>query len=669
MSGVSSTVYTKLAFTNLKNNRKTYIPYILAAVLSIMLYYIMENLAGNDGVAVNRNLNLILSYGANIMAVFAVIFLFYTNSFLIKRRKKEVGVYNILGMGKGHIAKMLFVETGVTAILSIVAGLLAGTLFSKLLWLVLLKALHYDVGMKFQILGDAVIRTLILFAGIFLLTYLYNLWQIKLANPVELLRGGNEGEKEPKTKWLLTLAGIMLVGVGYYIALTTEAPLSAIPAFFMAVLCVILGTYALFIAGSIAFLKMLKKNKKFYYKANHFTSVSGMIYRMKQNAAGLATICILCTMVMVTVSTTVSLYVGMDDILLTRFPREFVVDNSYPTRDAEEKIEQIIREETSRANVKTKDLISYHYGFATAEKKGNTFTTSKDADVYAGTGDVCEFTLIPLADYNAMEGRKVTLKDNEALFYNPDADAEPMKEDTIQIGDDTYRVKEELSQMKVEKKNTSRNYEGYYVVLSSRAQIKNYVPSRVKEGSKEAAGENDGKIRYEVNLDLKGEKESCKTAMQEIQTRIGKEVPDTACESRELSKQSFYELYGGLLFIGIYLGFIFMLATVLIIYYKQISEGYDDRERYQIMQKVGMSKREVARSIKSQILLVFFLPLIVAMIHIAAAFKVMTKLLAVLNLVNVPLFFACTAGTAAIFSVLYMAVFAGTAREYYRIVN
>lgn len=680
---MSSSVYTRLAFTNLKNNRKTYLPYILTAVLVIMMYYIMETLSGNDRVTASATLQIILVYGANIMAVFAVIFLFYTNSFLIKRRKKEIGVYNILGMGKGHIAKMLFVETSTTAAVSIVFGLLAGTLFSRLLWLMLLKALCYDVGMKFQMSGEAMVKTIVLFAGLFLLTYCYNLWQIKLANPVELLHGSNEGEKEPKTKWLLTIAGILLVGLGYYISITTESPLLALPAFFIAVLCVILGTYALFIAGSVALLKMLKKNKKFYYKANHFTSVSGMIYRMKQNAAGLATICILSTMVMVTVSTTVSLYVGMEDILAARFPRDFSVECTDAEGKQEEAISRIINEESKTKGVKIKEMIAYHYGECSAIQEENRFLTEVgDADVYTGIKGMCWLYLIPLEDYSEMEGRALTLKDDEALFYNPDADAEPMKEDTLQLGSDTYRIKEELETMAAEPRNRSRNYKAYYIVLNDTAKIERCLQESAGIQSGDAQGsdtssngggeETDSiltKIGYTVKFDLKGSEKSQNSAMEAMRARIKEEVPEAECESKEFSKESFYELYGGLLFIGIYLGIMFLMATVLIIYYKQISEGYDDRERYQIMQKVGMSKREVKRSIKSQIRLVFFLPLIVAVIHITAAFPVVAKLLKALNLANTSLYFTCTAVTAAVFAALYVVVFALTAKEYYRIVN
>ena len=309
---MSSAIYGKLALTNLKNNRKTYVPYILTSILTVMMYYIMDALSRSSSI-VDPSLQSVLTCAVGVIMIFAGIFLFYTNSFLIKRRKKEIGVYNILGMGKRHIAQMLAVETVVTAVASIGAGLVFGIIFSKFMYLLLLKILHYDVRMDFEISGESIRYTLILFVVIFLMTLVFNLFQIQVSNPVELLRGGNQGEKEPKTKWLLTLAGVLLLGTGYFIAVTTEQPLAAIQSFFVAVICVILGTYALFIAGSVALLKMLRKNKKFYYQTKHFSAVSGMIYRMKQNAVGLANICILSTMVLVMISTTISLYVGMED--------------------------------------------------------------------------------------------------------------------------------------------------------------------------------------------------------------------------------------------------------------------------------------------------------------------------------------------------------------------
>lgn len=311
---MSSKIYGKLAITNLKNNRKTYVPYILMAVLSVMMYYIVGGMAqGNNGLS--KNVKMIMGYMNGLLMIFSVIFLFYTNSFLIKRRKREIGIYNILGMGKGHIAKMLAIEAVITAFISIFGGIILGIVFGKLMYLVLGKLLHYDISVKVTVEIPVLEKTFVFFMAIFVLILLYNLLQIRIVSPVELLHGSNQGEREPKTKWLLAIVGAILLGTGYYIAQTTGNPLDAMTKFFFAVVCVVLGTYGLFIAGSIAVLKMLKKNKKYYYQAKHFTAVSGMVYRMKQNAVGLANICILSTMVLIMVSTTVykiMQQVGMD---------------------------------------------------------------------------------------------------------------------------------------------------------------------------------------------------------------------------------------------------------------------------------------------------------------------------------------------------------------------
>lgn len=603
-------IYEKLAVTNLKNNRKTYVPYIFTGVLTVMMFYIIDALSKGEGITQNT-LKICLQYATGVIIVFAVIFLFYTNSFLIKRRKKEIGVYNILGMGKRHIARMMAVETILTAGISILGGLVFGIIFGKLMYLLLLKILHNSVDMQFSVNGTAIVQTVILFAGIFLLTYLYNILQIQLVNPVELLHGGNQGEKEPKSRWLLVIVGVAALGNGYWIALTTEAPLEALLKFFVAVVCVIIGTYALFIAGSIVVLKILRKNKAYYYNPKHFTSVSGMIYRMKQNGAGLANICVLSTMVLVMVSTTVSLYAGMEDILDSRFPRDVSIVCNEADTNNEETLQRLIKEQCEKAGVKITDRVRYRYGSMNAVLKGNNL---EKVEQYYPDNHFYYVEMITQEEYNRIEKQNVSLKEQEILTYTTNGKCGKKQ---INIAGQNYQVKKELSEMTSQPKSTAEMYKTLYIVFANAEQI-----------------ERNGTM-----------------------------------ESRMLSRSSFYELYGGLFFIGIYLGSMFIMATVLIIYYKQISEGYDDRERYQIMQKVGMSKKEVKRSIRSQVLSVFFLPLVVAVIHVAVAFKVMTKILGVLNLTNVSLFAVCTIITIAVFAVFYIIVYSITAKEYYRIVN
>lgn len=638
-------IYEKLAVTNLKNNRKTYVPYIFTGVLTVMMFYIIDALSGGKGITQNT-LKICLQYATGVIIVFAVIFLFYTNSFLIKRRKKEIGVYNILGMGKRQIARMMAVETILTAGISILGGLVFGIIFGKLMYLLLLKILHNSVDMQFSVNGTAIVQTVILFAGIFLLTYLYNILQIQLVNPVELLHGGNQGEKEPKSRWLLVIVGVAALGNGYWIALTTEAPLEALLKFFVAVVCVIIGTYALFIAGSIVVLKILRKNKAYYYNPKHFTSVSGMIYRMKQNGAGLANICVLSTMVLVMVSTTVSLYAGMEDILDSRFPRDVSIVCNEADTNNEETLQRLIKEQCEKAGVKITDRVRYRYGSMNAVLKGNNL---EKVEQYYPDNHFYYVEMITQEEYNRIEKQNVSLKEQEILTYTTNGKCGKKQ---INIAGQNYQVKKELSEMTSQPKSTAEMYKTLYIVFANAEQIE-----RIESFS------------YADKFNLKGDDGKQKEALEQIQNEFYEKFPDGTMESRMLSRSSFYELYGGLFFIGIYLGSMFIMATVLIIYYKQISEGYDDRERYQIMQKVGMSKKEVKRSIRSQVLSVFFLPLVVAVIHVAVAFKVMTKILGVLNLTNVSLFEVCTIIMIAVFAVFYIIVYSITAKEYYRIVN
>lgn len=611
-----------------------------------------------------EQLKIILSLGSNVIAIFSVIFMFYTNSFLVKRRKKELGLYNILGMEKKHIAKILFFETVFTSVISLIIGLLGGIITSKLMFLILLKILDFSVPLAFAVSVRSIIITCILFICIFALTLLYNLFQIKLSNPVELLKGGQHGEKEPKTKILLTFIGIATMGTGYYIAQTTESPLAALSLFFLAVILVIIGTYCLFIAGSIALLKILRKNKRFYYKTKNFTAVSGMIYRMKQNAAGLASICILSTAVLVMLSTTVSLYAGVDDVLKSRFPREINITNNMlntieddSINNDRQEIRKLVKEETEKYNVHIKNVIDIgFYGF-TSSVDNNKFIIDREGSL--SMNSLSGVYIITLDEYNKTENKSEKLQSNEILFYTPNNN---FKFDTVKFNDSEYNIKKNLEDISTKEVMGNKIFTSYYIIVSDETVLREIL-----------FGENnDLDLRYdptyEYSFNIEGSKEAVTAFTQSLNTRI-KEFELTYLESRQLERETFYSLYGGLLFLGIFLGTLFLMATVLIIYYKQISEGYDDKERYSIMQKVGMSRKEVKMSINRQVLIVFFLPLLTAVIHIAVAFKVITKLLKVLYLDNVPLFFNCTVGTVLVFGIFYTFIYILTEREYYKIVR
>lgn len=444
-------LYARLAFNNLKKNRKIYLPYILTCIVTVLMFYMIHSLSVNESITTmhgGKTIQYSLSYGTIIVGIFAVIFLFYTNSFIIKRRKKEFGLYNILGMEKRHIGVVLIFETLYISLISISIGLLLGIILDKLMYLIIAFILHANYGINFFISWKSILVTFALFAAIYIGIYIFSFIRVQISQPIGLLKGENIGEKEPKTRLVMALIGLLCLTLGYICAVFTKNAIAAIELFFIAVILVIIGTYFLFAAGSIALLKILKHNKKFYYKTNHFTSVSGMIYRMKQNAIGLASICILFTMLLVTISTTTSFMIGKNDM-------------------------------------------------------GNDFMS----------------------------------------------------------------------------------------------------------------------------------------------------------------------IYGGMFFLGVYLGTLFLMAMILIIYYKQISEGYEDKKRFEIMQKVGMSYAEVKKSISAQILIVFFLPLIMAGIHVAFAFPMINLILDIVGLTNTKLFVFCSLGCFVFFSIIYVIVYLLTAKVYYRIVK
>ena len=636
------------------------------------MYFTMDSLYRNPSlVKTGATLSIMLSYANVVLLIFSVIFLFYINSFLIKRRKKELGIYNILGMGKGHLAKMLFIESIITTTVSIIGGILAGILFGKLVYLVLLKILHLKRDIVYMISPVSVGITAAIFGCIFFVIFLYNLVQMKLSNPIELLRGGNAGEREPKTKWLMTIIGSVCLAGGYYISLTTKEPLQAIGQFFVAVLLVVAGTYALFMAGSITLLKLLRKKKSYYYKTRHFTAISGMIYRMKQNAVGLANICILSTMVLVMVSITISLYAGMNDVLVTRFPSEAQITNQGINQNEERQIGELVASITKENHTNPTSQIRFHEGNFTALYNDKTKNFNMTTAQSYGDTNIVDFVMIPLSDYNKTEGKAVKLADNEVLIYHrKNKNKSSIKnEETIHLNNDSYKVAANLDSMRIAKADATNSVDGWYVIVKDTNIIKKYLKAVYgKDDMEDSVEDYHEFMQYVYSFNLDGSRTNRERTEQILQEQLQAKFKSAFIEGRELSRENFYNFYGGFLFIGIFLGIIFLMATVLIIYYKQISEGYDDRERYQIMQKVGMSKKEVRHSIRSQVLLVFFLPLIMAVIHLAFAFKIITKLLSVLNLTNISLFFMYTVGTVAVFAVIYAIIYSITAREYYKII-
>lgn len=661
-------MYTKLAISNIKNNRQFYFPYLLTGIITVAMFYIMCALESNPGIQSMpgaKDLGLILRLGIGVIGIFAVIFLFYTNSFIIKRRKKELGIYNILGMEKRHIAKILSKEAFFTAIIAIGGGLVTGVLFHKLACMLLYRMIGFNGGITFSFSKKGVMITAILFAIVYLLTYIYDLFQVQLANPIELLQSGNKGEREPKTKAIMAVLGVLCLGTGYFIAITTKNPIKALTLFFVAVILVIIGTYLLFTAGSIALLKILRRNKGYYYQTKHFTSVSGMIYRMKQNAVGLANICILSTMVLVAVSTTVSLYVGVEDIMKERYPNEINISAYYDTgAPAEDSIAPIVEKSVKESGRKIRHEEDYLELYFAAIKDQGQYSLDKEKVKTAGDR-VSGFVVLTREDCKKKYNEEIPeLAENEvALFTIKKTDM-----DTLVLENRSYHVKEIKQFQNTEDFETIADImdEYYYVIVNDVQDME-----RLWQLQKEIYQENSSSISRQVRVDIDGDSEQKKECFENIKTALGPEQAKARIliDSRQSNLDEFYQIYGGFLFLGLFLGILFLMITVLIIFYKQISEGYDDKERFSIMEKVGMSNDEVKATIRSQVRTVFFLPILMAAVHVGMAFPMIKRLLSLFGLSNTALFAGCMAGTILVFTLIYLLVFLKTSKTYYKIVG
>ena len=673
-------IYSRLAFTNIKNNKTLYMPYIISGMVMIAMFYVMMFLNNSKGlgkVPGAEPLGVIMGLGCGIIAVFSYIFLFYTNSFIIKRRKKEVGIYNILGMEKRHIARVLSIETLTVALAAIALGIVAGILFSKLMIMFLYRIINIKAQINFTVSTSAVVNTILIFGVLYFLTLVYNLMQVKLANPIELLRGGNVGEKEPKSKWFIAIIGLLCLAGGYYIAITTKNPLQVLSLFFVAVLLVIIGTYFLFISGSIVILKALRKNKGFYYNKKHFAAVSGMIYRMKQNAGGLASICVLSTMVLVVVSTTVSMYAGTEGELKQRYPADISVYSWYKEIPAELNLDDALKEAEAES-----DNIIDGSGCDVKESKGYTYfswTVYRDgAEFKPVLNDNNDFSMLHFVTIDEIEKLEPGLQDRLKNKI-PKLDAgsvavygtEKFNDDIINLLGREFKVAAAEKTAVNKDSYMSSMFSGvYYVVVDSKSTLTEIFNLNNSLGEDSVPTMLNNQIDYTLD----GSREEKIAASQALDSYFKENPSDSdnyGCyeQSRDANREQIYVLYGGLFFIGIFLGTMFLTVTVMIIFYKQISEGYDDKARYEIMEKVGMSNDEVKKSITSQVRMVFFLPIMLAACHLAAAFPLLRRLLAMFNLTDVKLIVICMIATLLVFMVIYYIVFKITSRVYYRIVG
>ncbi|EOS61897.1 hypothetical protein C815_00343 [Firmicutes bacterium M10-2] len=661
---MSKAYYLRMAGQNLLKNKKTYIPFILTSTFTTMMLYMIISLSGNQGIMNipgGGYMTMMLGLGVVVVELFVLIFLFYTNSFLLKRRKKEFGLYSVLGMEKKHLARVIFYELFFSFLVSIAFGLGLGILLDKLLFLLVLKMLDTQVPLGFSISVKALTQTFSYIGLVYIVMFIYGIVQVSLANPIELLRSGEVAEKEPKAKWIITLLGIVCLASGYAISISITNPITAMIFFFLAVILVIVGTYLLFVSGSISFLKMLEKNKAYYYKTNHFLSVSNMKFRMKQNGVSLGNICILSTMVLVMISTTLSLWTGLNEVVGTYVSNDYVVKVTYPDFNEQDQIAQDVQnfwneEGFSPQSVRQCSYLKVSLG---ADQQDRYDHVSFDQNaVY--------FRFMTLDDYNTMEGTNVTLAPNEILVYSERVNLEG---DQLSLLGQDYQVRP-LDSFDFSN-DTAQFINGYMdVILPNKEDILR-IKEKVDPMIHEIYPEFSVTYTYLSGID---QADKDRSVTSELDAALGASLKNVTFEranfySRQETFKEYKSFYAGFLFIGIFLSLLFIMAMILIMYYKQMSEGYEDQKRYEIMQNVGLDEKMIKKTINTQVITVFFLPLIVAGIHICFAFPIISKLLLLLNLTNTMFFVLVTLACFVLFSMLYVVIYWFTAKAYYKIIS
>lgn len=677
-------LYPKLAWDGIRKNKRFYLPYILTCIGMVMMFYIIHYLAAMPtlkDMPGGRTLIAVFGFGFWIVALFASIFLFYTNSFLMRRRQKEFGLYNILGMGKGNLSILLLWESVILLVISMVGGLMGGILFAKMAELCLIMILSGEVTYDLRIDPDAFVNTWIIFALIFAMIFVKGLIKIRKSSAVALLKSESIGEKPPRANYLLGIAGIVILAGAYYIALSIESPLIALAWFFIAVCMVIVATYLLFISGSVMLCKILQKNKRYYYQKNHFVSVSSMVYRMKRNGAGLASICILSTMVLVMMMGAGSLYFGKEDSLNTRYPKDIAVSVDFLSDDEESEY----TEEKETYFIQQVDAVLENHG-VTPQNVEQYVSTSvagmlKDGKLVvdrrlvnsANTqtmDDVAQIYLIPLSSYNRCMGTQETLEKNEVLLH---CVRRTYDDPTIELNDGTiWTVKKHVDRVMGSSDAAMNMIPSVFVITNDVLKAIDSFNTELDDISETYLCRL--KVSYDFDVDMDAEKEiqlsdAVRERIREMDIAEEGGFHSYGVECREAERTDFYGLFGGLFFLGIFLSVIFLAATVLIIYYKQVTEGYEDEARFGIMRKVGMTAKDIRKSINSQMLTVFFLPLITAALHTSFAFPIVQKLLAMFNLRNMILSMAVTGIAFLVFGVFYAIVYRVTSNAYYAIVS
>ena len=656
--------YSKFALNNLVKNKRFILPYIFSAIFTIASFYILTSLSlGKNldklpqGISATKQ---VLSLGVIVIAIFSAIFLFYTYSFLIKRRVREFGLYSVLGMTKKQIARILILETIFIAVITLVFGLAFGLLFDKLMLLVLLKLFTAGVSFGFVITPIAVFLTILLFGGIFFLLLIYTVVKISRLKIVALLKEENNGEREPKARFILAILGLGLTGYGYYLAQTIQNPIKAITMFFIAVLAVIFGTYLIFMAVSIMVLKLMKNNKTFYYKPKNFISVSGLLYRMKRNAVGLANICILSTMVLVTMGTTSALYAGSEEAYNTRFPRDIIVNGYRSTEGKLMEIEKNVKKATQDAGVEAKDLVSYNMLNVVGRLNGTEI--SYETGNVGSLDKLRTVVVIELKDYNKVSKEQKTLNTGETLLFIDKKGKYEANEITVQGVN--LKIKEKLTDFPGALGTAAANaFDTYYVVVKDNTDVKK-IESALKK--KLNMSDEEGEVYNYVGFNISDKTKEAKVI--ENFKQLEKEG-NINIEGKAENETNFKGFYASFLFIGVFISMIFVVSQVVIMYYKQISEGYEDKDKFGIMRKVGLTDRQIKQSIRSQVLMIFFTPLAIATLHTVVAYPFIEKILKLFLATDNNVFLIALAVTIAVFAVFYLIVYLITSRIYYRIIK
>ena len=671
-------LYARLAWTGMVKNNRLYLPYLLSCGGMVLMFYILMGLSGSpvlENMAGGGSSAIILRLGTVVIAVFALLFLFYTHAFLVRRREREFGLYNILGMGKGNIARVLLWETAITYGMTTAAGLLLGVALYKLAELGMVRLLQVQVTYTLSVSVSSLLATAALFAIIHVLILLDGLRRLRGVSAIALLRSENMGEKPPRAKWVLTAAGAVLLAGAYALAVSIREPLAALLWFFTAVIMVILATYMLFISGSVTLCRSLQRNKRYYYQPQHFVSVSSMAYRMKRNGAGLASVCILATMVLVMISSTTCLYFGQEKAVGSRYPHDLAVTVYGGEHLLDEAEVAGLREgvESTIFNFggKVSNVAEYREVSISGLLDGGDIRIDSTGASVTDSTHAIQIHFLPLEDYNAATGQSLTLGDGQVYVA---ALRTEFNSDTLSVDGGMVRhvMKREIPMLGGPA--VADITPSLMVVVPD---FERFVPElqsylEDKYGWYPGAYWNygfDTDLPENQQADIDGVTPNLENALNRYLSGVSSDWSvGVSVESKAGNRADFYGTYGGLFFLGIMLSIVFIFAAAAIIYYKQLSEGYEDQSRFDIMQKVGMTKGDIRRSINSQLLTVFSLPLVMAGLHLCFAFPFIHKLLLLFNLDDRGLLVGTTAVSFLVFAVLYAVVYKLTGNAYYHIV-